>query len=111
MSMTGRPIFDYPPDRRAPEGEGCLTCGIILEADAIGSHCSPECIEWDDRCAGCQRGPSWCECEVTHCIDCGTALSPKFIAMRLHTCTGCAEVRQEVRRALGPSSRRKDVPT
>jgi len=25
MSLRGKPIFDYPPERRAPEGEGCVT--------------------------------------------------------------------------------------
>lgn len=60
--MIGRPIFDYPPEFRAPQGEGCLTCGIQLEADAIGSYCSPECCEWRDRCETCQRGPTWCTC-------------------------------------------------
>lgn len=64
--MIGKPIFDYPPERKAPEGEGCVTCGIVLEADAIGNYCSPECCEWEDRCEDCQRGPTWCTCEYTH---------------------------------------------
>ena len=46
--MTGKPIFDYPPEHRAPEGEGCATCGIVLEADRIFDCCSPECCECGD---------------------------------------------------------------
>ena len=36
-AMIGQPIFNYPPERKAPDGEGCATCGIVLEADAIGN--------------------------------------------------------------------------
>jgi hypothetical protein len=98
--MTGKPIFDYPPERRAPEGEGCVTCGIMLEADAIGNYCSPECCEWEDRCVACERGPIWCQCEDTHCIDCSQQLSARDQERRLRTCHNCAEVRVEARRAL-----------
>lgn len=103
--MIGRPIFDYPPERRAPEGEGCATCGIVLEADAIGNHCSPECCEWPDRCEGCQRGPTWCECEVTHCVDCGAPLSDRDVERQLRTCPRCASVRRQIRHDLGPPRR------
>lgn len=105
----GRPIFDYPTDRRAPEGEGCLTCGIVLEADAIGSYCSPECCEWPDRCEACQRGLTWCRCEHTHCIDCGDPLAPRDIERRFRTCHGCAEQRRQIRFDVRPI--RRDVST
>lgn len=96
--MIGRPIFDYPPEYRAPEGEGCKTCGTILEADAVtGDYCSPECCEWPDRCEGCQRGPTWCQCEYTHCIDCGEPLSERDQEQRFRTCRGCAETRRSLR--------------
>jgi len=97
MSLTGRPIFDYPPERKAPEGAGCLTCSIILEADAIGSYCSPECCEWADRCGGCQRGQTWCTCEYTHCIDCGEPLSERDQERRFRTCRGCTDTRHQAR--------------
>lgn len=95
--MIGRPIFNYPPERRAPEGEGCVICGIVLEADAIGSHCSPECCEWTDRCDGCQRGPTWCECEYTHCIDCDDPLTSRDRERQFRTCKRCAKTRREAR--------------
>lgn len=95
--MRGRPIFDYPPERRAPEGEGCVTCGIVLEADAIGDHCTPECCEWPGRCEGCQRGPTWCECEQTHCMDCGDPLPERDQARGFRTCAGCATIRRDAR--------------
>jgi hypothetical protein len=98
--MTGKPIFDYPPERRAPEGEGCATCGIVLEGDAIDNYCSPECYEWPDRCIGCDRGQTWFECEYTHCIDCGKPLSSRDQEQRFRTCRGCAKVRVEARRAV-----------
>lgn len=95
--MIGRPIFDYPPERHAPEGEGCTTCGIVLEADAIDNYCSPECCEWSDRCEGCDRGPTWCQCEYTHCIDCGEPLSARDQASGFRTCRGCARLRRQIR--------------
>ena len=106
--MIGRPIFDYPPDRRAPEGEGCVACGIVLEADAIGDYCSPECCEWPDRCEGCQRGPTWCTCEYTHCTDCGDPLRDRAKAALTVTCTRCAAIRREVRFDARPL--RRDAP-
>ena len=110
--MTGRPILDYPLDRRAPEGAGCATCGIVLEADAIGNFCSPECCEWEDRCEGCQRGPTWCECEYTHCLDCGDPLRNRDRERGFRTCARCAEIRRDARcgtrsRALLPNQ--KDI--
>ena len=99
----GRPIFDYPPERRVPEGEGCVTCGIVLEADAVGNFCSPECCEWPDRCESCQRGPTWCTCEVTHCIDCGEELPVRDVQRQLRTCCTCAALRREVRFSRDPS--------
>lgn len=108
-ATTGRPIFNYPAERKAPEGEGCETCGIVLKADAISGHCSPECFEWADRCRVCARGQTWCSCEHAHCIDCGEALSPRDVERQLRTCRGCADVRLEVRRSLGPSSRRQQA--
>lgn len=110
--MTGRPIFDYPPERRAPEGEGCTTCGIVLEADAIGGYCSPECCEWSDRCEGCDRGPTWCQCEYTHCADCGASLSARDQERRFLTCRHCAGIRHQARldaHPFAPSSARKDT--
>ena len=98
--MTGRPIFDYPPEWRAPEGEGCSTCGIVLEADAIGNFCSPECCEWEDRCQGCQRGPTWCECIYTHCIDCGEPLAERDQEQQFRTCRACAATRRDHAAAL-----------
>jgi hypothetical protein len=103
--MIGQPIFDYPAERRAPEGEGCETCGIVLEADAIGNYCSPECCEWPDRCLGCDRGQTWCTCECTHCLDCGNALSTRDVERQLRTCRACADGRLLVRHDLGPFSR------
>lgn len=95
--MSGRPIFNYPPERKAPEGEGCRTCGIVREADQLDSYCSPECYEWPARCEGCQRGPTWCQCEYTHCIDCGEPLSERDQEQRFRTCRGCAETRRSLR--------------
>lgn len=106
VSTTGKPIFDYPPEFRAPEGEGCTTCGIELLEDAIDSWCSPECAEWDDRCPGCERGPTWCECQVTDCIDCGNTLSDQSQLQGFRTCAGCAKIRQQVRFDLGPTLRK-----
>lgn len=111
--MIGQPIFGYPPERSAPEGEGCETCGIVLEADAIGNYCSPECCEWPDRCAGCQRGPTWCTCEYTHCIDCGNPLSCRDQERCFRTCVYCASSRRAAR-LNGPrrpaTSPNKEVP-
>ena len=61
--LEGKPIFHVPPELKAPKGEGCQTCGIILENDCIlGTFCSPECAEYEERCLFCGRGPSWCAC-------------------------------------------------
>ena len=96
--MIGKPIFDYPPERKAPDGEGCIVCGIVLEADAIdGQHCSPECYEWPDRCQACQRGLTWCDCECTHCIECGEPLSERAQEARHRVCSVCVETQVQKR--------------
>jgi hypothetical protein len=107
--MMGRPIFDYPPEFRAPEGEGCRTCGIVLENDQINGYCSPECCEWSDRCDGCQRGPTWCECEITHCLDCGDPLSEGDVEHRFRTCPSCAATRVLARDAAKANARTRSV--
>jgi hypothetical protein len=103
--MIGRPVVNYPAEFRAPEGEGCETCGIVLGADAIGGYCSPECCEWPDHCLGCDRGQTWCTCEHTHCVDCGTALSSRDVERQIRTCCGCADARLQIRLSLGPTAR------
>jgi hypothetical protein len=105
--VIGKPIFDYPPERRAPQSEGCTTCGIVLEADAIGNYCSPECCEWPDRCESCDRGQTWCQCEYTHCIDCGDPLPNRDRERGFRTCKRCAEDRRQARFDIRP--RRQDA--
>jgi hypothetical protein len=106
--MTGKPIFDYPPERKAPDGEGCETCGIVLEADAIGNYCSPECCEWPDRCASCQKGATWCTCEYTHCLDCGDPLPDRDRDACFRTCKHCAAIRRDTR--LDVRLHKQDAP-
>ena len=107
--MTGKPIFDYPADRRAPDGEGCATCEIVLEADAIDGYCSPECCEWADRCKGCDRGQTWCTCVHTHCIDCGEPLSNRDQDLRYQTCRACADIRQQARFDAATSNQQRST--
>jgi hypothetical protein len=107
QAMIGRPIFDYPAERKAPEGEGCVTCGIVLEADRIDSYCSPECYEWPDRCEGCQRGPTWCECVYTHCAECGEPLSERDQENKFRTCRACAAIHRQAREGTSPIHRKE----